>query len=73
MAAAKKYHQLLNQIEEILKENGLPPPAVEEEEDYEKSVTQSLQNLSKELKKYRMLFEHAADPVFVHDYAGNYT
>jgi PAS domain S-box-containing protein len=70
MAAAKKYNQLKNHIDKIYNENNLPPPNIEEDENFERVVVQSLQNLSQELKKYRMLFEHAADPVFVHDMHG---
>jgi PAS domain S-box-containing protein len=70
MAAAKKYNQLKNHIDKIYYENNLLPPNIEEDENFENVVVQSLQNLSQELKKYRMLFEHAADPVFVHDMHG---
>jgi len=70
MEASKKYNQLKNQIDNLYKENDLPPPAVEGNENYENLVTLSLKNLSGELKKYRMLFEFAADPVFIHDLQG---
>jgi PAS domain S-box-containing protein len=70
MAAAKKYNQLKNQIYKIYKENDLPPLTITEDENFENFVTRSLQNLTGELKKYRMLFEHAADPVFIHDLQG---
>ncbi len=70
MAAAKKYNQLKNQIDKVYIENNLPPPKIEEDENLESIIAHSLQNLSQELKKYRVLFEHAADPVFVHDMHG---
>jgi PAS domain S-box-containing protein len=70
MAAEKKNDQLKNQIERIYKDNDLPPPKSEEGESDDSLVIRSINNLSGELMKYKMLFEHAADPVFIHDLQG---